>query len=133
MMNELEMMKKLRVTAPRNFEQKVMANLSLRKREQLRVRRLRYSLAGAFMGIVVVAAAVGIMVLPRANPTGFAGINEMSPPDILDTRSFGAEDYIPIIEAVDYDGELRSVRREEPSTVYILEQVSYRTDTRTKY
>jgi len=132
MMKELEIMNELRVTAPQNFEQKVMANLSLRKRERVRIRRVRYSLAGAFGGIAVVAVAVGLLVLPRANPTGFARIEEVSPPDILDTRSFGSEDYIPIIEAVDYNGELRSVRREVP-TVYILEQVSYRTDTRSKY
>jgi len=132
-MKELEIMKKLQVTAPLNFEQKVMANLSLRKRERVRIRRMRYSLAGAFGGIVVVAIAVGLLIFPRANPTGFARIKEVSPPDILDTRSFGSEDYIPIIEAVDYNGELRSVRREESSTVYILEQVSYRTDTRSKY
>lgn len=132
-MKEMEVMKKIRVAAPPDFEQKVMAGLSLRKRERLRIRRLRFSMAGAFVGIMVVVVAVGLLVLPRMNPAEFARIKAVPPPDILDTQSSDVEDYIPIIEAVDYNGELRSVRREEPSTIYILEQVSYRTDTRAKY
>jgi hypothetical protein len=40
---------------------------------------------------------------------------------------------IPITERLNYSGEVRSVNRQQPRTIYILEQVSDRTDAKIIY
>ncbi len=124
------LLKKLeRVKAPPDFEQKILAQLSLRKRRKLRVKYLRLSLAGAFSAALVFFMAVNVFILPKKGPLEVADLEKgLASPS---TFQRGGEP-IPIIEAVDYAGEILSASR-EPQTIYILEQVSEGTSTKIKY
>lgn len=131
-MEEFNLLKKLeRVKAPPDFEQKVMAQLSLRRR-QIKFRTLRLSLAGAFSAIVVLFIVVNVFFLPQKSPLKFLG-GEKGISSSLQERGITVErDFIPIIESVDYTGEIRSVSP-DPYTIYILEQVSDETSAEIKY
>ncbi len=75
-MEEFNLLKKLeRVKAPPHFEQKILAQLSLRKR-QLKTRNLRLSLAGAFSAIIVLFIVVNIFILPQRSPLKFIGVEK---------------------------------------------------------
>lgn len=129
------LLKKLeRVKAPPDFEQKILAQLSLRKRRKLRIKYLRLSLAGAFSAALVFFMAVNVFILPKKGPLEVADLEKgLASPSIFQ-RGGGPRkgETIPIIEAVDYAGEIQSASR-EPQTIYILEQVSEGTSTKIKY
>lgn len=129
------LLKKLeRVKAPPDFEQKILAQLSLRKRRKLRIKYLRLSLAGAFSAALVFFMAVNVFILPKKGPREVGDLEKgLASPSIFQ-RGGGPRkgETIPIIEAVDYGGEIQSASR-EPQTIYILEQISERTSTKIKY
>jgi hypothetical protein len=129
------LLKKLeRVKAPADFEQKILAQLSLRKKKKLRVKYLRLSLAGAFSAALVFFIAVNFFILPKKGPVGAADLEKglASPSTFQRIVEPKRGEIIPIIEAVDYSGEIKSVSR-QPQTVYILEQVSESTSPKIKY
>ena len=134
-MDELNLLKKLeRVKAPPDFEQKLLAQLSLRKRKKLRARYFRLSLAGALSAALVFFIVMNVFILPKKSPVEFADFEKgLSSPS---TFQRGEEprrgETIPIIEAVDYSGEIQTLSR-EPQTIYLLEQVFEGTSTEIKY
>lgn len=121
-----------RVEAPPNFEQKVMAELSMRKRTLARNTRLRLSLAGAVSVATVLLVIVGLFVLPQRRPVEVSSIQRSAPSAFERQDQRRASDYIPIVEAVDYTGEIRTLQ-DQPPTIYILEHVSDSTDTKIIY
>lgn len=132
-MKEYELMNKLeRVNAPPDFEQKVMALLSVRKKKKKRTAVFGYSLAGAFSTVAVLFIILNLFVLPQRAPLDLAGIERSSLLDYQRSPQPGQRTTIPIIEAVDYSGEIEALRS-GPSAVYILEEVSNKTDARIKY
>jgi hypothetical protein len=129
------LLKKLeRVKAPPDFEQKILAQLALRKRKKLRVKYLRLSLAGAFSAALVFFIVVNFFILPKKGPVGVADLEKSlaSPSTFQRTVEPKKGETIPIIEAVDYSGEIQSVSRQN-QTIYILEQVSESTSPKIKY
>ena len=136
-MEELSLLKRLeRVNAPPDFEQKVMAQLSLRKGKVHRVRYLRLSLAGAFSALVVFFVVLNFLILPSRSPEEFAERERDVPTTFRGElgRDVGLRQrsVIPVIETVDYTGDIRT-RTQEPPTVYLLEQVSDKTNRKIKY
>lgn len=133
-MDELNVLKKLdTVKAPADFEQKVMAQLSLRKRS-LRERRRAFglSLAGAFASLVVVAVLLNVFVLQKKAPLGVAErAQDFAPASSLVERA-AAQQPISVIETLDYSTEIRG-RSAEPQAIYLLEQVSDTTVREIKY
>ena len=131
-MEELSLLKKLgRVEAPPGFEQRVMAQLSLRRKKQIKARYLRLSMAGAFSTLIVLFIVLNVFILPQK------GVQHLSESEQAMPAGFRRgpqieRNVIPIIESVDYTGEIRSIRH-EPRTVYILEQISDTTDSKFKY
>ncbi len=129
------LLKKLEgVKAPPDFEQKILVQLSLRKRGKLRIKYLRLSLAGAFSAALVFFMAVNVFILPKKVPLEVADLEKgLASPSILQREGGPRKgETIPIIETVDYAGEIQSASR-EPQTIYILEQVSEGTSTKIKY
>lgn len=119
-----------RVSAPPDFEQRVMARLALRKRKKARVRRISFSLAGAVSAAAVIFIVLNLFVLTDRGVSDYMGLKKAVPPGFQGPQA--EMDFIPVIESMDYTGEIRSLKS-EPPTIYILEQVSDRTDTRIKY
>jgi len=132
-MEELGLLKKLeKVKAPYDFEQKVMAQVTLRKRS-LRQKRtaFRLSLAGAFASLLVVFVLLNVFVLGKKAPLRVADLKkDISPASGMVQSS--AEQLIPVIETLDYSTEIRS-QSYEPQTIYLLEQVSDTTPKGIKY
>ncbi len=129
------LLKKLeRVKAPPDFEQKILAQLSLRKRRKQRIKYLRLSLAGACSAALVFFIVMNVFILPQKGPAEVADFKKglASPSTFQKIEEPGRGETIPIIEAVDYAGEIQSASR-EPQTIYILEQVSESTSTKIKY
>jgi hypothetical protein len=125
-MEEFNLIEKLeRVKAPSDFEQRMLAQLSFRKRKNLRARQLRFSLAGALSAALALIVVLNIFFLLRKSPVEYAftekGAAEME-----------MREAVPIIEAVDYAGQMKSPSP-ELRTVYILEQVTPRTGIEIKY
>lgn len=131
-MEEFNLLEKLeRVKAPPDFEQKIMAQLSLRRR-QIRRRQLRLSFAGAFSAIVVLFIVINVFVVPERGLVKFVGIDKEISVPLQERDWLRGREIIPIIEPVDYTQEIRSLSR-EPSTIYILEQVSDETSAELKF
>ena len=133
-MEEINILKKLeRVKAPFGFEQRIMSQLSLRKRKQEKARKLRFSLAGAFSLLAVFFIVFNVFILPQKDMQEFSGLDEESP-SILQGRRIDVSQrgIIPVVEAVDYKGEIQALSQ-EPSTIFILEQVSDTADTQITY
>jgi hypothetical protein len=132
-----------RAKAPTEFETRVLARLG--EERQARVRRrttLRYALAGAAGVVVIGFLALNTLVLQKkpaetlAAKSGSAersmafggsvqdaAANNLSLPAAGRAREDISRTALPVLEAVDYSREVRSVSY-EPQTVYILEQVS---------
>jgi hypothetical protein len=121
-----------KVEAPPNFEQKVKTELSLRKRALARNTRLRLSFAGAFSAAAILLVVIGLFVLPQRRPAEIASAEKSAPQTFERQDQRRVRDYIPIVEAVDYTGENRTVL-DQPHTIYILEDVSNSTDTKIIY
>jgi len=133
-MDELSLLKKLdRVKAPPDFEQKVLAQLSLRKRKRVRTRTLSLSLAGAFSAVLVLFIVFSVFIIPEKSPVGIADVEKgILSPAFKTEEAPRPSPTIPIIEAVDYGKEVRSLSK-EPRTIYLLEQVSDEVSSTTKY
>jgi hypothetical protein len=128
-----DLLKKIeRVEAPLHFEQRIMTELSLRKRKRARTTRLGLVFAGASSAAVVMLLVVGLFILPQREPAEMISLEKEATPSLKRDVQMRETDVIPIIEAVDYAGEIRR-KKDQPPTVYILEHVSESTDTKTKY
>ena len=130
-MEELDLLKKLeRVKAPPDFEEKLYAQIPARREKRLRARNLRLSLAGAASVFFVAVLLVNIFLFrgqeAMQEPMKIAEIEKETPVAssvYKKAETLRHRDTIPIIEAVDFNKEIRSVSR-QPQTIYILEQVS---------
>ena len=132
-MDELNLFEKLeRVKAPPDFEQKILAQLSLRKRKKLRLKQLRFSLGGAFSAALVFFIVMNFFILPKKSSVEFADLERGFSSAFQRGEELRRRETIPIIEAVDYTGEVQTISR-EPQTIYILEQVREETSTEIKY
>ncbi len=137
-LNPLEIMK--RVQAPPGFERRVLAELAVRRGKNARRRRTwRYSLAGATAIIVVGFITLNVFVLRKQTPAVISGLDKrVSSPqarESMPSKMFKGQapaDTIPIIESVDYSGEVRSTSQ-EPRTIYLLEQVTEAANTKIIY
>jgi hypothetical protein len=108
-----------RVVAPPDFENRVLAGLSERRKALPRMRRARIyrlSLAGAAAALLAVFSATNVFLGPKAGPSGFASGREA----------------LPITEVLNYGGEIRSASSES-RPVYILEYVSNASNKIAKY
>jgi hypothetical protein len=133
-MSEMDVWKRLdMVKAPPGFEQQVMAQLSLRKRQERRRRVvLRWSLAGSVASLAVVFVVLSTVIFRDRAPAGVADRRADSRPAASMVQRAAVEQTIPIIETLDYTTEIRS-RSPEPETIYLLEQVSDTTSREIKY
>lgn len=118
-MEDSSLLNKLnRVTAPPDFEPRVMAQLAARRKALPQMRRaltFRYSLAGAAALLLICFVVVNMFVLQKGPFSEFAG---------RDTQgTLNSREFVPITEAVKYSPEIRQASY-EPKTAYILEQVS---------
>lgn len=133
-MDEMTILKKLeKVKAPPDFEQQVMARLSLRRRSLRRERvGLRLSLAGAFASLVLVFVLLNVFVLQNRAPLNISpSPGEQSGAAAgVQPAAFGQT--VPIIETLDYSSEMRS-RSYEPEAIYLLEQISDTTPKGVKF
>jgi len=101
-----------KVTAPPDFETKLMERLTLYKRR--RERKIKY------FKICLVAATVIIFVYLSLNFLFFKGNeNEIS------SKLYQEEKVLPVIEVINYSGELNELSNGK-KTIYILEQISDR-------
>ena len=133
-MSEWDILKGLdTVKAPPDFEQKVMARLSLRKREERRRRVvLRWSMAGSCASLAAVVVLLNIFVFQGPSRSGLAEQGKGGAPASSMVQTAAYERIVPIIETLDYRTEMRS-RSSEPETVYLLEQISDTTPRGIKY
>lgn len=124
-MEELNLLEKLeRVKAPPDFEQKVLSLLSERKeKRRLRVRNLRFSFAGAFAVLLVCFIVLNVFVFREKRPLDFSDLEGGVPAGAKRGETLRARDYLRIIEAVEYSGEIQRPSYES-QTIYILERVS---------
>ena len=120
-----------RVEAPAGFEQKVMAQLSLRKRRRVRTRKLSFAITSACASLVIVLLAVNFFILSPKSSQEFSNLERDVPPGFFPSR-WERSRAIPITETINYTGEIRDLSH-DARTVYILERVSDRTDTKTIY
>ncbi len=134
-MDEMNLLANLnRVKAPPDFEQKVLARVSLLRRTQRERRmRLSFSLAGAFASLLVVFVLLNVFVLQDRAPQSVSGVDRaLSPAASEITPAAVLRGTVPVIETLDYSSELHR-RSAEPETVYLLEQVSDTTPRGIKY
>ena len=128
-----DLLKKIeRVEAPPHFEQRIMTELSSRKSERARKTRVGLTFAGAASAAVIMLLVVGLFILPQREPAEIMSLEKKSTPSLKRDVQLREGEVIPIIEAVDYAGEIRRMK-DQPPTIYILEHVSDSTDTKTKY
>jgi hypothetical protein len=121
-----------RVKAPESFEQDVLLLLRERKMKQGRGRAVRLSLAWAFSAAVAVFVIVNFFVIPQRGPSEYADLEGEIPAYFEKRMPVQSMETIPIIERVDYSREMRS-SRQQPPTIYLLEQCSDKTDRTIKY
>jgi hypothetical protein len=115
-MEELSLLKKMdAVTAPPDFEQRVMARLSLERRAAgRRWPGLGLSLAGAFATLLAVFVGLNVFVLREPSAVTASKARAVAE---------GSQQIIPVIETFDYGAEIRG-RAPESGTIYLLEQIS---------
>jgi len=129
---EFDLLKKLeKVNAPPNFEQRVLSQLALR-RKQLRTRHLRLSLAGAFSAAVVLLIVINIFIFPQIGLLRSISLKKEGSVAFQPQGKKGIREIIPIIEPVNYKNEIQTLS-EKPTTIYILEQVSDETSSEINY
>ena len=128
-----DLLKKIdRVEAPLHFEQRVMTELSSLKRERARKTRIGLTFAGAASAAAIMLLVVGLFILPQREPAEIMSSEKKSTPSLRRDAELREGNIIPIIEAVDYAGEILR-EKDQPPTIYILEYVSDSTDTKIKY
>jgi len=121
------------VKAPPDFEQKVMARLSLRKRMERRRRVvLRWSMAGSFASLALAAVLLSVFVFESKGPSAVADRGKGPAPSSAFVERASAERTVPIMETLDYRTEMRG-RSSEPQTMYLLEQISDTTPREIRY
>jgi hypothetical protein len=129
-MEEFDLLTQMeRVEAPPGFEQRVLARVAERKRQRRKTRRVGFSLATAAASLAVVVLAVNFLVLSERGPGQVADLKKEITPDFQNEAALPT---LPITETMNLSGEFRQVSHES-RTIYILEQVSDRTDTRRIY
>jgi hypothetical protein len=121
-----------RVKAPESFERDVLQLLSERKSNHARGRTLRLSLAWAVSAAVAIFAVINFVIIPQSGPSEFADLEGEIPAYFERGIPSRNVETLPIIERVDYSGEMRSSRK-EPPTIYLLEQCSDKTNRTIKY
>lgn len=122
-MDEFNLLKKLeRIKAPPDFEEKVLARLDMRRKKDLKLNRLRFSLAGAFSAALVIFVLVNVFIFHRKSPEQISELNKGISLASQKEASLGGES-IPVIETVDYKGEIQTLSS-QPRTIYILEHVA---------
>jgi hypothetical protein len=121
-----------RVKAPEGFEQEVLRLLYGKKQKYVRARTLRLSLAGALGTVAALIVVINLFVLPQRAPVDISNLEGEIPAYLERGIQQGGLETIPIIERVEYPKEIRS-HRQEPPTIYLLEQCSDKTDRETKY
>lgn len=133
-MSEWDILKGLdTVKAPPDFEQKVMAQLSLRKRVERRRRAvLRWSMAGSFASLAAVVFLLNVFVFQGRSPSGIAERGKGIAPASSMMQNAAYERTVSILETLDYRTEMRS-RSSEPETIYLLEQISDTTPRGIRY
>jgi len=126
MMDDTNVLQPLdRVTAPAGFEDRVLAELSLRRRMRPQVRRarmFRLALSSAAAGILVTFVVLNLFVFNQGAKS-VEGIQ---------AAAAAGRDSIPVTEKVDYGREVRS-SSPGPRTIYLLEQVSNVSNVSTRY
>jgi hypothetical protein len=81
---------------------------------------------------VAIFVIVNFVVIPQRSPSEYADL-EGELPAYFERRMLPRSmQTVPIIERVDYPGEMRT-SRQEPPTIYLLEQCSDKTDRTIKY
>lgn len=121
-----------RVRAPEGFERDVLLLLRERKMKHGRGRTLRLSLAWAFSAAAALFVIVNFFLIPQRGPSEYADLEGEIPAYFERRMPASSMETIPIIERVDYSGEMRT-SRQEPPTIYLLEQCSDKTDRTIKY
>jgi len=121
-----------RIKAPAHFERDVLNLLHQRQKKRVRSRTLRLSFAGAMGAIAVVFIVLNLFIIPEKGTVEFSDLERGIPPAFERGVTSSAEQTIPIIEAVDYTEEIRR-SRQDPPTIYILEQCSDETSRGIKY
>jgi len=133
-MSEWDILKGLdTVKAPPDFEQIVMAQLSLRKRVERRRRAvLHWSMAGSCASLAAIVVLLNIFVFQGRSPSGIAERGKGISPASSMMQSAAYERTVSILETLDYRTEMRS-RSSEPETIYLLEQISDTTPRGIRY
>lgn len=121
-----------RVKAPESFEQDVLQLLRERKARQGRGRTLRLSLAWAFSAAVAIFVVINFVVIPQRGPSEYADLEGEIPAYFERRMPPRSMETVPIIERIDYSGEMQT-SRQEPPTIYLLEQCSDKTNRTIKY
>jgi hypothetical protein len=126
-MNDFDILKPPpRAAAPDGFEDRVLAALQVRLREEpfrRRARIFRWATAGTAAGILSLFIGLNLFVLRGP---------ENAVPGAARTAGAYAAGDVPLNEPVNYRREVRTASY-EPGTVYILEQVSDASNTLYKY
>lgn len=132
-MEEFDFMKNIeRVKAPDDFDERVLEELSKRKVKNVRTRQLRLLFAGAFSALAVIIVITTLFILPHGETAKFSALGKGLSSESMIEKERGRRPSIPIIEEVNYSGEIRNLSH-ETQTIYILEQVSESTDASIKY
>jgi hypothetical protein len=132
-MYEYDVFEKIqRVKAPASFEQDVLKLLYERKKKYGRGRTLRLSLGWALSAAVAVFIIINFVIIPQRGPTEYSDLEGQIPAYFEQRMPSRGSETIPIIERVDYSGEMRS-RKQELPTIYLLEQCSDKTNQTIKY
>ena len=121
-----------RVKAPESFEQDVLQILQERKIKHGRGRTLRLSLAWAFSAAVAIFVIVNFVFIPQRGPSEYADLEGEIPAYFERKMPPRSMETVSIIERVDYSGEMRT-SRQEPPTIYLLEQCSDKTSRTINY
>lgn len=122
-MDEFNLLKKLeRIKAPPDFEERILAQLDMRRKKDLKLKRLRFSLAGAFSAALVIFVLVNVFIFHRKSPEQISELNKGISLASQKEASLGGES-IPVVETVDYKGEIQTLSS-QPRTIYILEHVA---------
>ena len=126
-MEEMTILKEMgRVQAPPGFERTVLDGLASGRKRHRRRKTLRLSAAGALSALTAAAAVLLVLILPGGPRSNLANLERDLGPDRFSGRS------LPLVEPVDYLSEFWRVGQSS-QTIYILEQVSDRTDTKVKF
>lgn len=132
-MEEFDLFQKLdRVQAPSDFEDRVLHLLENRRRSRTRSRILRFSFAGAFSAALLVLLVLNFWILPKGSVPETARFEKAVTTQGERGIRPGHAPVIPIIEPVDYSGEIRSIHQDS-KTIYILEKCTDRINRDIKY